>query len=77
MASKAHVLYDLFLLSLARRWQHRSLMVFCRGLYRRSLKLALDWAVHRYIWRGQAVYIRELFEANRNVTAPRQRKVRF
>ncbi|KAF2814882.1 uncharacterized protein BDZ99DRAFT_566807 [Mytilinidion resinicola] len=41
-------------------------------LYRRSLKLSLDWAVHRYLWRGQAIYIRELFEAKRNVTEPRQ-----
>ncbi|KAI2816447.1 hypothetical protein CBS63078_6237 [Aspergillus niger] len=37
------------------------------SLYRRSLKLALDWAVHRHIWRGQAVYIRSLFEANKDV----------
>ncbi|KAF2501791.1 hypothetical protein BU16DRAFT_556263 [Lophium mytilinum] len=41
-------------------------------LYRRSLKLSLDWAVHRYLWRGQAIYIRDLFEAKRNVTEPRQ-----
>ncbi|KAL7774575.1 hypothetical protein CFE70_005487 [Pyrenophora teres f. teres 0-1] len=41
-------------------------------LYRRSLKLALDWSVHRYLWRGQALYIRELFEAKRNVKEPRQ-----
>ncbi|KAJ5046429.1 uncharacterized protein L3040_003673 [Drepanopeziza brunnea f. sp. 'multigermtubi'] len=27
------------------------------SLYRRSLKLSLDWAVHRYLWRGQALYI--------------------
>ncbi|KAI9052531.1 hypothetical protein LZ554_003874 [Drepanopeziza brunnea f. sp. 'monogermtubi'] len=25
------------------------------SLYRRSLKLSLDWAVHRYLWRGQAL----------------------
>ncbi|KAG7284096.1 hypothetical protein NEMBOFW57_010457 [Staphylotrichum longicolle] len=36
------------------------------SLYRRSLKLALDWAVHRYLWRGQALYIRSLFEKNRD-----------
>jgi hypothetical protein len=47
-----------------------------RRLYRRALKLSLDWAVHRYLWRGQALYIRSLFEANRNVTEPRQRRVR-
>nr|POF15284.1 nadh dehydrogenase [ubiquinone] 1 beta subcomplex subunit 9 [Quercus suber] len=43
-------------------------------LYRRSLKLALDWAVHRHLWRGQAMYLRSLFEANRNVTQPRQQR---
>ncbi len=47
-----------------------------RSLYRRSLKLALDWAVHRYLWRGQALYIRSLFEANKNITNPRQQRVR-
>ncbi|KAL0936662.1 NADH dehydrogenase 1 beta subcomplex 9 [Colletotrichum truncatum] len=46
------------------------------SLYRRSLKLALDWAVHRHLWRGQALYIRSLFEANRNVTDSRQKRVR-
>ncbi|KAL2816861.1 hypothetical protein BDW59DRAFT_166208 [Aspergillus cavernicola] len=45
------------------------------SLYRRSLKLALDWAVHRNVWRGQAVYIRSLFEANKDVRDPRQQKV--
>ncbi|KAM0710045.1 hypothetical protein Q7P35_002407 [Cladosporium inversicolor] len=45
------------------------------SLYRRSLKLALDWAVHRYIWRGQALYIRGLFEANKHVTEPRQQRL--
>ncbi|KAF3005057.1 hypothetical protein E8E13_009443 [Curvularia kusanoi] len=44
------------------------------SLYRQSLKLALDWSVHRYLWRGQAVYLRGLFEANRNVTEPRQQR---
>ncbi|KZF18892.1 hypothetical protein L228DRAFT_251763 [Xylona heveae TC161] len=45
-----------------------------KALYRRSLKLALDWSVHRYVWRGQAVYIRSLFEANKDVRDPRQQK---
>ncbi|PYI26545.1 LYR family protein [Aspergillus indologenus CBS 114.80] len=45
------------------------------SLYRRSLKLALDWAVHRQVWRGQAVYIRSLFDANKDVRDPRQQKV--
>lgn len=48
-----------------------------RSLYRRSLKLSLDWAVHRQIWRGQAVYIRSLFEANKDVRDPRQQQVRL
>ncbi|KAH7085558.1 hypothetical protein BKA63DRAFT_20210 [Paraphoma chrysanthemicola] len=43
-------------------------------LYRRSLKLALDWSVHRYLWRGQALYIRGLFEANKNITEPRRQR---
>lgn len=50
-------------------------LVGYRSLYRRSLKLALDWAVHRNLWRGQAIYIRSLFEANRNITNPRQQRV--
>ncbi|EAW09135.1 NADH dehydrogenase [ubiquinone] 1 beta subcomplex subunit 9 [Aspergillus clavatus NRRL 1] len=45
------------------------------SLYRRSLKLALDWAVHRQVWRGQAVYIRSLFEANKDIRDPRQQRV--
>jgi NADH dehydrogenase (ubiquinone) 1 beta subcomplex subunit 9 len=49
--------------------------ILSSSLYRKSLKLALDWAVHRYIWRGQALYIRGLFEANKHVTEPRQQRV--
>ncbi|OAA49514.1 NADH dehydrogenase 1 beta subcomplex subunit 9 [Metarhizium rileyi] len=44
------------------------------SLYRRSLKLALDWAVQRQLWRGQALYIRSLFEANRNISDTRQQR---
>lgn len=47
-----------------------------RSIYRRALKLSLDWSVHRYIWRGQALYIRSLFEAKRDVRDPRLQKVR-
>ncbi len=47
-----------------------------RSLYRRSLKLALDWSVHRELWRGQAIYIRSLFENNRDVSDPRLQRVR-
>ncbi|KAL6923811.1 hypothetical protein FSST1_001085 [Fusarium sambucinum] len=53
---------------------HMLTAVKSRSLYRRSLKLALDWAVHRHLWRGQALYIRSLFEANRNVTDPRHQR---
>ncbi|KAJ5454261.1 uncharacterized protein N7458_005217 [Penicillium daleae] len=45
------------------------------SLYRRSLKLSLDWAVQRSIWRGQAVYIRSLFDANKDVRDPRQQQI--
>ncbi|KIV81905.1 hypothetical protein PV11_04054 [Exophiala sideris] len=48
-----------------------------RSLYRRSLRLALDWAVQRSLWRGQAVYIRSLFDANRSITDPRHQRVLF
>ncbi|TGJ79173.1 hypothetical protein E0Z10_g9587 [Xylaria hypoxylon] len=36
--------------------------------------LALDWAVHRHLWRGQALYIRSLFEANRNIVEVRKQR---
>lgn len=52
-----------------------SSLTYPRSLYRRSLKLSLDWAVQRQIWRGQAVYIRSLFEANKDVRDPRQQQV--
>ncbi|KAI9884867.1 MAG: 2-oxoglutarate dehydrogenase complex E2 component [Watsoniomyces obsoletus] len=42
------------------------------SLYRRSLKLALDWTVERTLWRGQAMYLRSLFEAKKDVREPRQ-----
>jgi NADH dehydrogenase (ubiquinone) 1 beta subcomplex subunit 9 len=29
--------------------------------------MSLDWAVHRDVWRGQALYIRRLFDAQRDV----------
>ncbi|GAB7337387.1 hypothetical protein MBLNU457_g2734t1 [Dothideomycetes sp. NU457] len=43
-------------------------------LYRRCLKLALDWTIQRHMWRGQAMYIRSLFENNRHITEPRQQR---
>ncbi|KAK6527872.1 hypothetical protein TWF281_009140 [Arthrobotrys megalospora] len=45
------------------------------SLYRRALKTSLDWTVRRDIWRPQALAIRQLFEANRDVRAPKQLQV--
>ncbi|QIX00179.1 hypothetical protein AMS68_005696 [Peltaster fructicola] len=45
------------------------------SLYRRALKLSLDWTIHRNLWRGQALYIRDLFEANKHVSEPRQQRI--
>ncbi|KAF3158454.1 hypothetical protein EYR41_001530 [Orbilia oligospora] len=45
------------------------------SLYRRALKTSLDWTVRRDIWRPQALAIRQLFEANKDVRAPKQLKV--
>ncbi|KAK9480258.1 hypothetical protein V1514DRAFT_325901 [Lipomyces japonicus] len=42
------------------------------SIYRRSLRLSLNWAVRRDIWRREALAIRARFEANKNVTDPRQ-----
>jgi NADH dehydrogenase (ubiquinone) 1 beta subcomplex subunit 9 len=47
-----------------------------RSLYRRALKTSLDWAVHRDVWRGQALYIRRLFEAQRDVKDFKSQRVR-
>ncbi|BFZ54461.1 hypothetical protein PYCC9005_001498 [Savitreella phatthalungensis] len=41
------------------------------SLYKRSLKLARDWLIHRDSWRRQAMLIRERFEQNRDVHDPR------
>ena len=56
--------------------EHSLTVALSRSLYRRCLKLSLDWAVHRHVWRGQAMYIRSLFEQNRRVLDPRQQKAR-
>ncbi|KAK6360760.1 hypothetical protein TWF730_006884 [Orbilia blumenaviensis] len=45
------------------------------SLYRRALKTSLDWSVRRDIWRPQALAIRQLFEANKDVRAPKQLQV--
>ncbi|CAG8961265.1 hypothetical protein HYFRA_00013544 [Hymenoscyphus fraxineus] len=44
------------------------------SLYRRSLKLALNWSVSRHLWRGQAMYLRSLFDAQKDIRDPRQQK---
>jgi len=63
-------------MSLSRLGDRTPLTPDIRSLYRRSLKLALDWSVQRHLWRGQAVYIRSLFEKNRDVSDPRLQRVR-
>ncbi|KAI9754410.1 MAG: hypothetical protein M1815_005643 [Lichina confinis] len=45
------------------------------SIYRRALKLTLAWTIERGLWRGQALYIRSLFEAKKDVREPRQLKV--
>lgn len=40
------------------------------SLYRRSLKLSLDWQVQRHIWRCTAMAIRELFNEHRHERDP-------
>lgn len=42
------------------------------SLYKRSLKLARDWHVHREPWRRECLIIRDRFEQNKLVTSPRQ-----
>ncbi|KAI9298709.1 hypothetical protein K502DRAFT_345811 [Neoconidiobolus thromboides FSU 785] len=44
---------------------------YIQRLYKRSLKLALDWHVTRDVWRKEALNIRSRFEANRGVSAPK------
>ncbi|ORZ22064.1 hypothetical protein BCR42DRAFT_344653 [Absidia repens] len=41
-----------------------------KSLYKRSLKLSLDWTIQRDLWRQEALHIRHQFEQNRNVTNP-------
>ncbi|KAL5223810.1 hypothetical protein ABZP36_010449 [Zizania latifolia] len=42
-----------------------------RLLYRRALKDTLNWAVHRHLFYQDASDLRDKFEANRHVVAPR------
>ncbi|KAF2666716.1 hypothetical protein BT63DRAFT_316472 [Microthyrium microscopicum] len=44
------------------------------SLYRRALKTSLDWTVQRSAWRGQALYLRGLFEAKKDVRDQRTQR---
>ncbi|KAG0750350.1 hypothetical protein G6F57_000762 [Rhizopus arrhizus] len=50
---------------------HRSQV---QSLYKRSLKLSLDWYIQRDLWRQKALEIRARFEQNRNITNPKEIK---
>lgn len=43
-----------------------------QSLYKRSLKLSLDWYIQRDLWRQKALDIRAQFEANKHVTNPKE-----
>ncbi|KAK9240784.1 hypothetical protein V1525DRAFT_393902 [Lipomyces kononenkoae] len=42
------------------------------SIYRRLLRLSLNWTVRRDIWRKQALEIRAKFDANKNITDARE-----
>ncbi|KAG0226271.1 hypothetical protein B0O80DRAFT_454077 [Mortierella sp. GBAus27b] len=48
---------------------HRRLV---QSLYRRSLKTAQDWYIDTNLFRRKAVELRMQFDANKNLTHPRQ-----
>ncbi|OLL22182.1 NADH dehydrogenase [ubiquinone] 1 beta subcomplex subunit 9 [Neolecta irregularis DAH-3] len=41
-------------------------------LYRRTLKISLDWTVDHLKWRTMAVEIRELFDSHKSLQDPRE-----
>lgn len=43
-----------------------------QSLYKRSLKLSLDWYIQRDLWRQKALQIRAQFEQNKHVTSPKE-----
>ncbi|KAI8366526.1 hypothetical protein BD560DRAFT_400581 [Blakeslea trispora] len=43
-----------------------------QSLYKRSLKLSLDWYIQRDLWRQKALQIRAQFEQNKHVTNPKE-----
>lgn len=46
-----------------------------QSLYKRSLKLSLDWYIQRDLWRQKALAIRAQFEHNKHVTNPKDIQV--
>lgn len=46
--------------------------LYVKSLYKRSLKLSLDWYIRRDLWRQKALDIRQQFELNKNVTSPKE-----
>ncbi len=46
-----------------------------QSLYKRSLKLSLDWYIQRDLWRQKALAIRAQFEHNKHVTNPKKIQV--
>ncbi|KAG2174191.1 hypothetical protein INT43_004212 [Umbelopsis isabellina] len=46
--------------------------LYVKSLYKRSLKLSLDWYIRRDLWRQKALEIRHQFELNKNVTSPKE-----
>lgn len=46
-----------------------------QSLYKRSLKLSLDWYIQRDLWRQKALAIRAQFEHNKHVTNPKEIQV--
>jgi NADH dehydrogenase (ubiquinone) 1 beta subcomplex subunit 9 len=43
-----------------------------QSLYKRSLKLSLDWYIQRDLWRQKALAIRHQFDQNKHVTNPKE-----
>ncbi|KAI8643497.1 hypothetical protein BD408DRAFT_364693 [Parasitella parasitica] len=43
-----------------------------QSLYKRSLKLSLDWYIQRDLWRQKSLQIRAQFEQNKHVTNPKE-----
>ncbi|SAM00825.1 hypothetical protein [Absidia glauca] len=41
-----------------------------KSLYKRCLKLSLDWTIQRDVWRQEALHIRHQFDQNLHVTNP-------